>query len=102
MANMEGKLMKSILLAGAAGLLLTFAAASASAETIYYPDGAVQYVPRDPAYLAPDPMIEGRAAYVEERPVIVNHPRYYYDPHRYYYYERDRAPFPFSALPWNW
>jgi hypothetical protein len=101
MASKEGKAMKNILLAGTAGLLLAFAAAGASAATVYeYPDGAVQYVPDDPVYVAPAPMIEGRAAYVNGAPVVVAHPRYYYGPRHYYYYER--VPFPFSALPWNW
>jgi hypothetical protein len=94
--------MKNVLLAGTAGLLLAFAATGASAATVYeYPDGAVEYVPSVPAYTAPAPMIEGRAAYVDNAPVVVAQPRYYYGPHRYYYY-CERAPFPFSALPWNW
>ena len=92
--------MKNILLAGAAGLLVAFAAADASAATVYeYPDGAVEYGPSEPAYVAPAPMVEGRAAYVENAPVVVAQPGYYYGPHRYYY---ERAPFPFSVLPWNW
>jgi hypothetical protein len=102
MATMKGKAMKNLLLAGATGLLLAFAASGASATTVYqYPDGTVEYAPSDPAYAAPAPMIEGRAAYVDETaPVVVTRPGYYYEPHRAYYYER--APFPFSALPWNW
>jgi hypothetical protein len=99
MASMEGKAMKNILLAGTAGLLLAFAAAGASADTIYHADGTIEYVPGDPAYVAPAPLVEGRSAYVERAPVVVTHPRYYYEPRHYYY---ERAPFPFSALPWNW
>jgi hypothetical protein len=90
--NKEGKPMKNLLLAGTAGLLLAFGAAGASAQTIYQGDR--------PVYVAPEPMIEGRSAYIDE-PAVVVHPRYYYGP-RHYYYERDHAPFPFSALPWNW
>jgi hypothetical protein len=86
--------MKNILLAGVAGLLLAFAAAGATADTIYHADGTVEYAPGDPAYVAPAPLVEGRSAYVEDAPIT--HPRYY---HRRYY---ERAPFPFSALPWNW
>lgn len=93
--------MKSSLLAGAAGLLFAFAATGAFAATVYeYRDGPVEYVPSDPAYVAPAPMIEGRSAYVENEPAGVARPAYYYGPHRYYYYER--APFPLSVLPWNW
>ena len=92
--------MKNLLLAGTAGLLLAFAAAGASADTLYYPDGSAEYVPGErPVYVAPQPLVEGRAAYVEQGPTVVTVRPRYYDP---YYYDRYRAPFPFSALPWNW
>ncbi len=87
--------MRNLLLAGTAGLLLAFAAAGASADTLYYPDGSAEYVPGErPVYVAPQPLVEGRAAYVEQgptgvtvRPILRSH-----------YYDRYRA-FPFANAP---
>ena len=64
--------MRNLLLAGTAGLLLAFAAAGASADTVYYPDGSIEYVrERRPYYVAPQPLVEGRASLCRTGPTVV-------------------------------
>lgn len=121
--------MRTLLVAGTTGLFLALGAASAYAVPPNSPyavmappeavDGAVVPV-NGPVYVAPrydedivvtrpsivepEPVIEGRAAYVTA-PDYAYEPAYTYARPRYVYAEpayRYPAPLPLSVLPWNW
>jgi len=78
--------MKRLLLAGTAGLLFSFGAAGASAQTLYEGDRSI--------YAAPQQMEEGRAADVDGAAAgVIVHPRYRDIPHPHDDYGQ-RVPFP--------
>ena len=106
--------MRTMFIAGAAGLCLALSAASAyavpqnSPYATMAPPGAVDGYN---SYSGPvygyenEPMVEGRSAYVEDDPGYVTTyraPAYRYERPAYVYERRYRDPFPFSLLPWNW
>jgi hypothetical protein len=101
--------MRTMLIAGTAGLFLALGGASAyavppnSPYATMVPPGAVDY--NAPGYnygtYYNPGVVEGRSAYVEEPGYVYRAPAY----RPYYGYDYDyryRAPFPFSLLPWNW
>jgi hypothetical protein len=104
--------MRTMLVAGTAGVFLALSAASAyavppnSPYATMVPPGAVDG--EAPYYGQPrgEVIIEGRSAYVEDDPgYVYRAPAYRAVRPDYVYVEpayRYRAPFPFSLLPWNW